>query len=664
MRRRATSRRVGIALVLLLAVLPFVHSAVGFGLVWEDPGYLLRNKPIQSLRNIPRFFGLRYWNEDNPTPTRSYRPIRETAFAFDYALWGSNPAGYRLTSIVLHAAASVCFYLLAASWLPGRGRALAALAAAVFALHPTRVETVVYAKNKAEILASIFVFAAVMVWDRAMRATGSGWPRLLRLVAALGLFVLALTSKASAIALPAVLVAALMCRARGDKRAVRGLVGIVPFLLVAAVFVYANVRYINKVTGLTGELGDLAPRWRPALVTQTWQSYVGMSLLPVNLHADRLLATPGGPWRAWWVGLAGWCVLGLVCAVRGPRVAPVLTFGAGWFVVFLSPVLNVMLLEGRPLAEQRLYLPLAGLCVCVAAAAAGSRARRACLVAGLVACAALCCQRTFAWGSSRALWFDNVLAAPNKSKPHNNAGVHYGKAGRYALAYAQLTKALTLNPRLGDAMYNLAAICREQGRLREASVWYSRLLQLDPDRDDAWLSVGNVFWELKMYDLAEKALRSLLEREPRDFKAYTSLAGVYLDQKRYDAAEAMLRQALLLEPNKSDLYVNLGQIMEQQQRRREALDCYTKAIELDESNSLAYTEIGQMWYRDGAYSLAKQALTAAAKADPRNWRAWLGLACVAQAQHDKPAFEAAARQVRELRPQAAASLRWKTEGTP
>ena len=664
MTARPPSCRVGMALPLLLAVLPFVHSMGGFRLVWEDPGYLLRNKSIQSLRNIPRFFGLRYWNEENPTPTRSYRPIRETAFALDYALWGGEAAGYRFSSIVLHAAATACFYALAVMWLPGHGRVPAGLAACVFALHPTRVETVVYAKNKAEILAAIFILLAVIAWDRTMRARGSGVAKLLRYGGVLGLFVLAMTSKASAIALPMALAAAACCRARGGKSALRGLAGLAPFVVVACVFVYASVKYIDRETGLTGELGSLPMRWRPALVAETWHGYLGISLLPVNLHADRLLVTPGGPWWAWQVGLAGWCLLALVCARQGPRTAPAITFGAAWFVIFLSPVLNVILLEGRPLAEQRLYVPFAGLCLCVAAVVGARRSRRAWLLAGLIACAALCCQRVFVWRTSQALWFDNVLASPQKSKPRNNAGVHYGKAGRYSLARAQLTKAVSLNPKLGDSMYNLAAICRKQGKLHEANVWYSRLLQLDPDRDDAWLSAGNVFWELKMYGLAEKAFRSLLERKPKDFRAYTSLAGVYLDQKRYGAAEAMLRQALLVEPDKADLYVNLGQLMEDQNRRREAIEHYTKAIELDASNSLAYTKLGQMWYRDREYKLAKQALTAAVNADAKNWQAWVGLACIAQAQHDRPAFDAAAQRVRELKPDAAASLKWTAGQTP
>jgi len=662
MTRSSHQRRVALGLPLLLAALPFLHSMAGFQLAWEDPSYLLRNKPIQSLHNIPRFFGLRYWNEDIPTPTRSYRPIREVTFALDYALWGQKPWGYRLTSIALHVAATAAFYVLASTWLPGPTRRPACLAACVFALHPSRVETVVYAKNKAEILAAVFVLLSVLLWDLAMRTERAGGRRLARYAAALGLFVLALLSKATAIALPCALVAAVLCRSRSPFA--RRLMSVAPFFVIVAIVVYANTKFIEKDTGLTGALSELSMLWRPALVVETWHRYLGLALFPANLHADRLLSPPDAPCWAWLVGFGGWCLLGAVVALRGPGKAPNCTLGLAWFVAFLAPVLNIMLIEGRPVAEQRLYVPLVGLCLGVGRAILRDRNRCACLLVAVVAYAALSCERVFAWRTNTALWFDNVLASPEKSKPRNNLAVQYGKAKRYSLAKRQLIRALRLNPKLGDAMYNLGAICRDQGRLREANVWYANLLRLDPERDDAWLSAGNVFWRLKRYDLAEKAFRSLMECEPQDFKAYVNLAGVYFDQKRYTDAEGQLRQAMVLSPGNADLHVNLGQVLDLQGRPTEALKCYGAALNLDETNALAHIKFGQAMLSRGDSATARQAFTAAVRAAPENWQGWLGLAATAQASGDRPLFDRALERLHELKPEVASSLRWQDRETP
>ena len=439
---------------------------------------------------------------------------------------------------------------------------------------------------------------------------------------------------------------------------------VVPFFVVVAIVVYANTKFIEKETGLIGELGELSMRWRPALIAETWHRYLSIALCPVNLHADRLLSTPGEPWWAWSIGFGGWCLLGSVVALRGPVRAPTCTLGLAWFAIFLAPVLNVLLIEGRPVAEQRLYVPLVGMCLCAGRAVMRDRKRCACVLVAVVAYGALSCERVFAWRTNTALWFDNVLASPEKSKPRNNLAVQYGKAKRYSLAATQLTKTLQLNPRLGDAMYNMAAICRDQGRLREANVWYTNLLRLDPDRDDAWLSAGNVFWQLRMYDLAEKALKSLMERKPQDFKAYVSLAGVYFDQKRYAAAAGMLRQAMVLSPRNADLHVNLGQVLELQGHQGQAIQCYGTALDLDQSNALAHLKLGQVMLRRGAHDRARQAFTAAAQAAPKNWQTWLGLASAAQALGDKPAFDRALERLRELKPDVASPLRWQDQKKP
>ncbi len=651
-------RRFLILLPLALAALPFVHSLAGFDLVWEDPSYIIKNKAIHSLRNIPRFFGLRYWNEALPTPTRSYRPLREVVLAADYALWGRRVAGYRLTSILLHMLATACAYLFLRAWLGRGGLAPALLGACVFALHPSRVETVVYVKNKAEIMAAIFVLLAARSWLLPARSGRPG----LQQAAALGLLVLALLSKATAIALPFALLAAAFCRRDPTQRR-RDWVSLAPMFLAAAICVYANARFIDKPVFKPGELGRLGLEWRPALVAKTWHSYLSMALLPVRLRADRHLPPPAGsPWQGAAI-LCLWIAAGLVLAWRGPRSAPTVTLGIAWFVAFLGPVLNILLIEGRPLAEQRLYLPLAGLALCAAAAARRRSARRLIPVA-LLAFAALSCQRVFAWQDSRSLWFDNVLKAPGKTKSRNNLGRYYGQSKRYTLAAAQFRKALAINPRFGDALYNMAAVCQKRGDLTQAVVWYSRLLTLDPSRDDAWLQVGGIFWRKKEYELAEKAFRSLLERKPHHAMALRDLAGVYRAQGRYGMAEGTVRKALALEPRSTELHVVLGETLDLLGRHDEATAWYRRAIELDDPDRSVYVRMGKVLYTNHRYDAAKLAWRKLLDRNPQDWEAHLGLGLIAMKQRDRAAFDASVKRLQALRPRVARQLAETWEAQP
>src|SRR5207249_1788455 len=77
-----------------------------------------------------------------------YIPLTWMTFGLDYRLWGMNPFGYHLTSLLLHAANAVVFFFvvhriltLALPSPSERGRALAVsagFAALVFAIHPLR----------------------------------------------------------------------------------------------------------------------------------------------------------------------------------------------------------------------------------------------------------------------------------------------------------------------------------------------------------------------------------------------------------------------------------------------------------------------------------------------------------------------------------------------
>src|SRR5262249_30888560 len=76
----------------------------------------------------------------------------------------------------------------------------AAFAALVFALHPLRVESVVWITERRDVLSLLFYLATVMAWLRSVRSGQARW-----YWASVALFLCALLSKATAMTLPAVL---------------------------------------------------------------------------------------------------------------------------------------------------------------------------------------------------------------------------------------------------------------------------------------------------------------------------------------------------------------------------------------------------------------------------------------------------------------------------
>ena len=115
-----------------------------------------------------------------------YQPLSWVTFGFDYLLWGINPFGYHLTSLMLHGANAVLTYFVALRLFSvtvhgsGASRKLAlhlaaAFAALLFALHPLRVESVAWATERRGLLAGFFLLLSLLCYLEANVFSQSGY---------------------------------------------------------------------------------------------------------------------------------------------------------------------------------------------------------------------------------------------------------------------------------------------------------------------------------------------------------------------------------------------------------------------------------------------------------------------------------------------------------
>src|SRR5437870_11701567 len=142
-----------------------------------------------------------------------YIPLTWMTLGLDYLLWGMNPVGYHLTSLLLHVTNAVVFFFvvrrLLARALPSpseRGYALAVsagVAALGFAIHPLRVESVAWVTERRDVLSGLFYLLTILVYLRACEREerGRGWYWL-----SVAVFGCALLSKSMVVNLPVVLV--------------------------------------------------------------------------------------------------------------------------------------------------------------------------------------------------------------------------------------------------------------------------------------------------------------------------------------------------------------------------------------------------------------------------------------------------------------------------
>ena len=133
-------------------------------------------------------------------PAFFYRPLARVSFYLDYLVWGDNPFGFRLTHLVLYIIAAIALAWLA--YEVTRSRLAGFFAACLYEVYPGNWETAYWISTRADLLAAVFVFAALALLLRARRKRRLGlW------LGALGCTLAALFSKETGLALvPIVLV--------------------------------------------------------------------------------------------------------------------------------------------------------------------------------------------------------------------------------------------------------------------------------------------------------------------------------------------------------------------------------------------------------------------------------------------------------------------------
>jgi tetratricopeptide (TPR) repeat protein len=445
---------------LLAALVAVVYAPVlANGFVWDDWSVVVGTRGLRPLTAE----GLRW--SFTALVQGHYHPATWLSFTVGERLLGDAPASAHAVNVALHALNAALFAVLGAEllaharpeWSP-RARAAAALfAAALFALHPLRVESVAWATERRDVLSAAFLLgalAAYVVRSRARRP--AAW-----YAVSLALFALALLAKAQASAAAVLLVLDVYPLARlpgGSARRKaaafgRLVVEKVPFVALAAAAAVLALR----AQAASGALLATAAHPVGARFAQAAYGLV-FYLRATFATAFRPLYERPVPldWRearfALSIAAAALLAAGMVACRRR---APALAAAAAAYLLFLLPVSGFFQSGVQLVADRYSYLATLGFAL-VAAAAAVERWRTAAAAWHRPALAASCLALLAAWASlshgQTRIWRDDetvwrhVLEGGPSALASNNLGQMLAARGRYAEATTHLARALEVVP--------------------------------------------------------------------------------------------------------------------------------------------------------------------------------------------------------------------------
>jgi tetratricopeptide (TPR) repeat protein len=504
--------------VLVIAYLPALQG----DFVWDDDDYVSANPTLRTTEGLRAI-----WLD--PTATPQYYPLVHTSYWLEYRLWGLAPAGYHVTNLALHAAATVVLWrvllLLGISGAP--------LVAAIFAVHPVHVESVAWITERKNVLSGVLYLSGMLAYLHLALDTPAGQGRLRQYIVAFSFFVLALLSKTVTATLPAALLVLIVWK-RG-RLWWRDVWPLLPLFAVGLTMGLVTEWLERHHVGAQGIDWQLSALQRVEIAGRALWFYATKLIWPTNLTFvyPRWSIDAADPRQLAYPVAAVATVIALWLARRkigsGALVAVLLFAGT------LFPALgffDTFPMRYSFVADHFQYLAsIALIALAVGAVArltrdrAHDNAARGVGMLVVLVLAALTWRQSHAYADHESLWNDTIRKDPASWMGHTSLGALLGQRGAQAEAEIHYREAVRLNPEFAIARTNLGGLLANAGRFAEAIPHFRADVRLEPASLQARISLGRALLLNGQIDEAVIWLRAAVDAWPDD-----AGARAFLDQ--------------------------------------------------------------------------------------------------------------------------------------
>ncbi len=404
----------------------------------------------------------------------NWHPLTWLSHMLDCQLYGLNPGGHHLTNVLLHTATVIALFLVLQQMTGAFWRS--AFVAAVFAIHPLRVESVAWVAERKDVLSGLFFMLAIGAYVRYARRPWSP----VRYGLVVLLFAMGLMCKPMLVTLPLVLLLLdywPLQRVESVETLVREKL---PLLALSAASCAVTLLAQNAAMQST-ESFSLPLRFANALVT--CMVYLGQMVWPARLAVFYPYPHNGLP--PWEVALAVTLLAGLsAVAIWQRQKQPWILMGWLWYLAMLLPVAGIIQVGIQAHADRYTYLPQIGIYVALAWLAAEWRVNHAALggiMAGVLAMLMVCAwKQTTYWQNSETLWTHTLGCTTSTYLAYDSLGDALLQKGRVDEAITQYQKALQIDSNVGKAHSTLGLALLQKGKVGEAINQYQIALRIEP----------------------------------------------------------------------------------------------------------------------------------------------------------------------------------------
>jgi protein O-mannosyl-transferase len=529
--------------VYLIILFLITSSFVAFGRIvgndfinFDEIAYIIQNDHIKSGINAESvkwafttiYFG--YWH-----------PVTWLSHMLDWKIFGANAGGHHLTSLLFHIGAVIFLFLFLKKTTNNIWSA--AFAAAFFALHPLRVESVAWAAERKDVLSMFFCMATLYAYAFYVES-----PKPSKYLLCMVLFTLALMSKPTIVTLPFALMlldywplgrwqetlnASPMNRL---SLAAKLLWEKVYFILLTIIFSILIIWTQDKQGALASiERLPLFERIANAIIS--YFNYLEKIICPANMAVfyPYNFSVP-----VWKVSISFIVLVIITIAVIDYiKKLPFLFVGWFWYLGTLVPLIGLIQAGQHSMADRHTYMPSVGIALMLAWGIPYWITRIKILknilfpaaIAVLASLAFLTWVQCGYWKNSITLFSHALYVTKDNYLMHNNLGLTLSWVGKDEEAIYHYNEAIHIKPKYFDAYFNRSIANFRLGQSKRAIEDLNKTILLKPNYADAYYNRGVVYSSLNQHRLAIESYNEAIRLKPNYAAAYNNRSLVYINQK-------------------------------------------------------------------------------------------------------------------------------------
>jgi len=553
--------------LLILTFIAFAPSLFNGFINWDDYLLLVNNPLIISSygHHLSEFFTI--------AVGKTYIPLTMLSFFVEHHFFKMNPFVYHLDNLLLHFIVVLFVYKICLRL--GLSLRASFLAAALFSIHPMRVESISWIAERKDVLYSCFYVLAIYQYLLYLQTFKKA-----RYALSLLFCILSLLSKPMALSLPLILL--LLDWFTKRKLSRQSLLEKLPFVIFSIFFAHITYSFFAPV-GIKSIFEALL------IWSWTFMFYIYKFALPFHLSPIYWLPKPIVISNVEYLNaLAGFSIF--IISLVYFKKNRLWIFACGYYILSIFFLLHFNTSnEIMPVADRYMYLPSLGFCLFIGLSIDGlinnrdDRSRKLLygvvifIFIGLMSKTLMQCR---IWKNEFIFW-----TAINTESPSYLSFMHLGdcyeQQGDHQRAIEYYTKALGGKPDYDFWLYqNIGIVYLAQKYYAQALKFFDQSLKLNPRSPEAYMLKASVNEAQNDHESAFENYSKAIEYNPYFAQAFHNRAIIYCRRGQLDLAITDLTQAIKIIPDFLTAYYLRGQIYGIMGEKAKALDDFNIVLKI------------------------------------------------------------------------------------